>query len=63
MDLDEERSLQKQAEYTTRVFCSNFGCCCPQEGKRKSAQTTKCELRTRVTKFIEVDGGVLEHLF
>jgi hypothetical protein len=30
VELDENRSLQKKGEYTTRIARSNFGCCCPQ---------------------------------
>jgi hypothetical protein len=29
--LDDERSLQKERGYMTRIICLHFGCCCPHK--------------------------------
>jgi hypothetical protein len=33
VELDEERSLQKEGGYTRRIARSQFGCCCPHKEK------------------------------
>jgi len=45
-----------------KIIGLHFGCCCPQKGTWRSAQTTQ-ELCTRNSKFNEFDNGIFEDLW
>ena len=62
MGLDEERSLQKNGEYTAsslaRILIADAS---GKEREKQLARTTH-ELRKRVAQFVEVDGRIFEYL-
>jgi len=50
-------------ENTRRIARCQFGCCFPHRKKHEDQlRRTKSDLRTRVAKCIEVDGGIFEYL-
>jgi hypothetical protein len=60
--LDEERSLQKKGGYTTRTVVSHLDAAdCIKKREEQLSRTTR-DLRTRVAKCTEVDGGIFEYL-
>jgi hypothetical protein len=60
--LDEERSLQKKSVYMKKLFARILDAAvnikkCEDQLRRKTR-----DLRTRVAKCIEVNGGIFEYL-
>ena len=62
MGLSEERSLRKKGGYATRIARSQFGCCSQHKEREDQLRRTKRDIRTRVAKCVEVDGGIFEDL-
>jgi len=60
--LDEEQSLLKTGGHTRRIARPHFGRCCPHKQRAAELRPTTSECRTRVSKWIEVDGGNFERL-
>jgi hypothetical protein len=59
--LDEERSLQKKSEYTSRIARILDDADRIKKREDQLRRTTR-DLLTRVEKCIEVDGGIFYHL-
>jgi len=62
VQLDEERSLQKNRGHTRRIVRSHFGCCCNIKKREDQLRRTTRDHRTAVAKCTEVDGGIFERL-
>jgi hypothetical protein len=60
--LDEERSLQNKAGYTDELLASILDDAAGIKKREDQLRRTTRDLRTRVAKCTEVDGGILEHL-
>jgi hypothetical protein len=60
--LNEERSLQNKCWHPSLIARPHFGCCCPHKKSSAQLRRTTCDLRTRVTKFIDFDGWIFEYL-
>jgi hypothetical protein len=60
--LVEERSLQNKGGYTDELLARIlYAAVCIKKREDQLRRTTR-DLRTRVAKCTEVDGGILEHL-
>ena len=60
--LDEKRSLQNKGGYTDELLASILdAAACIMKREDQLRRTTR-DLRTRVAKCTEVDGGIFEHL-
>ena len=63
MRLDEKRSLQNKGGYTDELLASILDAAACIKKREDQLRRTTRDLRTRVAKCTEVDGGILEHLF
>ena len=62
MGLDEERSVQNKAGYTDELLARILDAAACIKKREDQLRRTTRDLRTRVAKCIEVDGGIFEHL-
>jgi hypothetical protein len=61
--LDEEQSLQNKGGYTDELLAHILhAAVCIKKREDQLRRTTR-DLRTRIAKWIVVDGGIFEHLF
>jgi hypothetical protein len=60
--LDEERSLQNKGGYTDEFLASILDAAACIKKREDQLRRTTRDLRTRVAKCTELDGGILEHL-
>jgi hypothetical protein len=60
--LDEERSLQNKGGYTDELLARILDSAACIKKREDQLRRTARDLRTRVAKCTEVDGGVLEYL-
>jgi hypothetical protein len=60
--LDEERSLQNKGGHTDELLARILDAAAYIKKREDQLRRTTRDLRTRVAKCTEVDGGILEHL-
>jgi hypothetical protein len=60
--LDEERSLQNKGGYTDELLARILDAAARINKREDQLRRATRDLRTRVAKCTEVDGGILEHL-
>jgi hypothetical protein len=60
--LDEERSLQNKGGYTDELLARILDAAASIKKRKDQLRRTARDLRTRVAKCTEVDGGICEHL-
>jgi hypothetical protein len=60
--LDEERSLQNKGGHTDELLASILDAAVCTKKREDQLRRTTRDLRTRVAKCIEVDGGILDRL-
>jgi len=54
---------KKKRGHTSLIARPLFGCCCAIKKRAAQLRRTICDLRTRVTKYIDFDGWIFEYLF
>ena len=62
MGLDEERSLKRKVDTRDELLARILDAAARIKEREDQLRRTKRDLRTRVAKCIEVDGGIFEHL-
>ena len=62
LGLDEERSVQNKGGYTDELLARILDAAVCIKKREDQLRRTTRDLRTRVAKCTEVDGGILEHL-
>jgi hypothetical protein len=63
VNLDEERSLQKKGEYSTRVFSRILDAAARRQESEDQLRRTTRELRTRVASVLNLTVGVSNTYF
>ena len=63
MGFDEKGNFTKERSIKETIVRSHFDAVVCMKKREDQIRRTTRDLRIRVARFIEVDGGVLEHLF